>query len=88
MRTDSGPVHRGNSLLVQEYLAYLLQVRLKNPKSVERSRFRLNHLLLQAMQAPLQHAHSVQFPFSDYVRSRNFAQESQKKVVETAGAFL
>ena len=85
MRTDSGPVHRGNSLLVQEYLAYLLQVRLKNPKSVERSRFRLNHLLLQA---PLQHAHSVQFPFSDYVRSRNFAQESQKKVVETAGAFL
>jgi len=88
MRTDTGLVHRGNFLLVQEYLAYLLQVRLKNPKSVERYRFWLNHLLLWAMEVPLQKAHSIQSPFSDYVRSKNFAQESQKKIVETARAFL
>lgn len=88
MSTETGLVHRGNFLLVQEYLAYLLQVRLKNPKSVERYRFWLNHLLLWAMEVPLPRARSISPPFSDYVRSKNFAQESQKKIVETARAFL
>jgi len=88
METETGLVNRGNFLLVQEYLAYLLQVRLKNPKSVERYRFWLNHLLLWAMEVPLQKASSISTPFSDYVRSGNFAQESQKKIVETARAFL
>jgi len=88
MRTETGLVNRGNFLLVQEYLAYLLQVRLKNPKSVERYRFWLNHLLLWAMEVPLHGAFSITTPFSDYVRNKNFAQESQKKIVETARAFL
>lgn len=88
MRTESGLLFRGNFLLVQEYLTYLLQVRLKNPKSVERYRFWLNHLLLWAMEIPIQKAHLIQPPFSDYVRNKNFAQESQKKIVETARAFL
>jgi site-specific recombinase XerD len=88
MRTESGLVYRGNYLLVQEYLAYLLQVRLKNPKTVERYRSWLNHLLLWAMEVPLQKAPSISAPFSDYVRSKNFAQETQKKTVETARAFL
>ena len=88
MRTDTGLVHRGNFLLVQEYLAYLLQVKMKNPKSVERYRFWLNHLLLWAMEIPLERAHSIQVPFSDYIKGKNFAQESQKKMVETARAFL
>lgn len=88
MRTETGLVYRGNFLLVQEYLAYLLQVRLKNPKSVERYRFWLNHLLLWAMEVPFQKALSISTPFSDYVRSKNFAQESQKKIVDTARAFL
>ena len=39
MQSDPGLVYRGNFLLVQEYLAYLLQVKMKNPKSVERYRF-------------------------------------------------
>jgi len=81
-------VNRGNFLLVQEYLVYLLQVKMKNPKSVERYRFWLNHLLLWAMGVPFQKAHGIQPPFADYVRNRNFAQESQKKIVETARAFL
>src|SRR5512138_461217 len=88
MQSDTGLVYRGNFLLVQEYLAYLLQVKMKNPKSVERYRFWLNHLLLWAMEIPLQRASSISPPFSDYVRRKNFAQESQKKVVETARAFL
>ena len=88
MTTDTALIYRGNFLLVQEYLAYLLQVRLRNPKSVERYRFWLNHLLLWAMEVPLQKAPSISPPFPDYVRSRNFAQESQKKIVETARALL
>lgn len=88
MRNETRLVYRGNFLLVQEYLTYLLQVRLKNPKSVERYRFWLNHLLLWAMEIPLQKAPSIRLSFSDYVRSKNFAQESQKKIVETARAFL
>jgi len=88
MEIESRLVYRGNFLLVQEYLAYLLQVRQKNPKSVERYRFWLNHLLLWAMEVPLHRATSISPPFSDYVRSKNFAQESQKKIVETARAFL
>lgn len=88
MKTETGLVYRGNFLLVQEYLAYLLQVRMKNPKSVERYRFWLNHLLLWAMEVPLQKASSISTPFSDYIRSKDFAQESQKKIIETARAFL
>lgn len=56
MKAETGLVHRGNFLLVQEYLAYLVQVRLKNPKSVERYRFWLNHLLRWAMEVPIQKA--------------------------------
>ena len=88
MTTETGLVNRGNFLLVQEYLAYLLRVRLKNPKSVDRYRFWLNHLLRWAMEVPLQRAFSISTPFSDYVRRTNLAQESQKKIVETARAFL
>ena len=88
MKAETRLVYRGNFLLVQEYLAYLLQVRQRNPKSVGRYRFWLNHLLLWAMEVPLQRASSISTPFSDYVRRKNFAQESQKKIVETARAFL
>src|SRR6185436_20857268 len=88
MITESGLVHRGNFLLVQEYLLYLLQVRLKSPKSVERYRAWLTHLLLWAMEVPLPKVHSISITFADYVRGKNLAQESQKKIVETARAFL
>ena len=81
-------MYRRNFLLVQEYLTYLLQVRMKNPKSVKRYRFWLIHLLLWAMEVTLQKAPSISTLFSDYVRSKDFAQESQKKIVETARAFL
>ena len=88
MQSDTGLVYRGNFLLVQEYLAYLLQVKMKNPKSVERYRFWLNHLLLWAMEVPLQKAQFIKTPFADYVKHKKFAAESQKKIVETARAFL
>lgn len=88
MEAEIGVIYRGNFLLVQEYLAYLLKVRLKNPESVERYRFWLNHLLFWAMEVPLPKARSISTPFSDYVRSKNLSQESQKKTVETARAFL
>lgn len=88
MEAEIGVIYRGNFLLVQEYLAYLLKVRLKNPESVERYRFWLNHLLFWAMEVPLPKARSISTPFSDYVRSKNLSQESQKKTVETARTFL
>jgi len=82
MQSDTGLVYRGNFLLIQEYLTYLLQVKMKNPKSVERYRFWLNHLLLWAMEMPLQKAQFIKTPFADYVKHKKFAAESQKKIVE------
>jgi len=88
MRNETGLVYRGNFLLVKEYLAYLLQVRLKNPKSVGRYHAWLNHLLLWAMEVPFQKIRSISPSFSDYVKGKSLAQESQKKIVETARSFL
>ena len=81
-------VNRNNFLLVQEYLTYLLQIKNKNPKSVERYRFWLNHLLRWAMEIPLEKAHKIDIPFLAYTKELGFAQESQKKTIETARAFL
>lgn len=81
-------VNRNNFLLVQEYLTYLLQTKNKNPKSVERYRFWLNHLLRWAMEIPLEKAHKIDIPFLAYTKELGVAQESQKKTIETARAFL
>jgi site-specific recombinase XerD len=88
MQNNSELVHRENFLLVQEYLAYLLNKKRKNPKTVERYRFWLNHLLLWAMAVPFPRVATIKVEFSDYVKSKQFAKESEKKVVETARAFL
>ena len=81
-------INRSNFLLVQEYLTYLLQTKNKNPKSVERYRFWLYHLLRWAMETPLEKAHKIELPFLAYTKDLGLAQESQKKIVETARAFL
>jgi site-specific recombinase XerC len=81
-------INRANFLLVQEYLDYLLNTKNRNPKSVARYRFWLNHLLLWAMEKPLEKAHRIKKPFLTYARDLEMAQESQKKVLETARAFL
>lgn len=81
-------VNRNNFLLVQEYLTYLLQTKNKNPKSVERYRFWLNHLLRWAMEIPLEKVHKIDIPFLAYTKELGVAQESQKKTIETARAFL
>lgn len=81
-------IHRSNFLLVQAYLSYLLHTKNRNPKSVERYRFWLYHLLRWAMETPLEKANRIEIPFLAYARDLGMAQASQKKIVETARAFL
>jgi len=81
-------INRSNFLLVQEYVTYLLQTKNKNPKSVDRYRFWLYHLLRWAMETPLEKAHKIETPFLAYTKELDLAQESQKKIIETARAFL
>ena len=70
-------INRSNFLLVQEYLTYLLQTKNKNPKSVERYRFWLYHLLRWAMETPLEKAHKIETPISClYERFRTCSRRS------------
>lgn len=55
------------------------QYKNRNPNSVERYRFWLNHLLPCGMQAPLERAHRIKMPFLAYVKDLGIAQESQKR---------
>jgi len=81
-------VRRENYLIVQEYLEYLLNVKNRNSKSVERYRFWLRWLLLWAMEQPLEKADRIKPPFSHYISTLDLAPESQKKVMETVRAFF
>lgn len=73
--------------IVQDFLEYLCEKK-KDPKTVERYRSWLNHLLLWAMNTPLERFPSINPSFSSYVEALHLAQESQKKIVETARALL
>lgn len=87
MTTDSNLIYRGNYFLVQDFLKHL-DGKKKDPKTIERYRSWLNHLLLWAMDVPLERFPTIQPSFSSYVENLHLAQESQKKIVETARALL
>ena len=88
MNNSERMVHRDNYLIVQKYLEYLLNVKNRNPKSVERYRFWLRWVLLWAMEQPLEKADKVKPAFSHYINTLELAPESKKKVVETVRAFF
>jgi site-specific recombinase XerD len=81
-------VYRSNFLLLQEYSDYLLNVKSKNPKSVDRYGFWLRHLLLWAMDRPFETADTIKPPFVQAVNALKLAAESKKKIVETARSFF
>ena len=88
MNNSEHLVRRENYLIVQEYLEYLLNVKNRNSKSVERYRFWLRWLLLWTMEQPLEKADRIKPPFSQYISTLNLAPESQKKVMETVRTFF
>jgi len=81
-------INRSNFLLIGEYLNYLLAVKNRNKKSVDRYRFWLRHLLLWAMDRPFEMASKINPSFSQYVGDLTLAAESKKKIVETARSFF
>jgi len=81
-------IHRGNYLIIQEYLEYLFSVKNRNRKSVERYRFWLRRVLLWAMERPLEAADQIQPSFVQYVNKLDLAMESKKKIIETSRAFF
>lgn len=87
-------VNRTNYILVNEFLAFLREVKQLSPASVERYRFYLRHLLLWAMDTLLGKAHTIRPSFSAYVaalsspQGGSLAAETQKKIVETARQFF
>lgn len=88
MTTDANLIYRGNYFLVQDYLQYLHEKKKKDPKTIERYRSWPNHLLLWAMDKPLERFPIIQPGFSSHVENLHLAQESQKKIVETARELL
>jgi len=81
-------VNRDNFLTIREFLDYLLNVKNRNKKSVERYRFWLRHLLLWAMGRSFEMADRIKPSFSQYVNDLDLAPESKKKIVETARSFF
>ena len=83
---------RDNYILTQEFLAYLAES--VSPKSAERYRFYLRHLLLWAMDIPLSKASSIQPDFTSYVAGiaspggGSLARESRKKIFNLARQFF
>ena len=81
-------VNRSNFLLVEGYSEYLLNVKNRNPKSVDRYRFWLRHLLLWAMDRSFETADTIKPSFAQTVNGLALAAESKKKIVETARSFF
>ena len=83
-------INRQNYHWVNEFLAYLLDVKQRSPETIDRYRFFLRHLLLWAMQIPLTKANTITPVFNRYVGNskKPLALESQKKIIETARAFF
>lgn len=88
MSNPNSLINRSNFLLIGEYLNYLLAVKNRNKKSVDRYRFWLRHLLLWAMDRPFEMASKINPSFSQYVGDLILAAESKKKIVETARSFF
>jgi site-specific recombinase XerD len=76
-------VNRSNFLLVNEYLDYLLNMKNKSRKTVDRYRFWLRHLLFWAMDQPLTAADRIKPSFLQYVNNLDLALTSKKKIIET-----
>lgn len=81
-------INRNNYLIIREYLEYLLSIKNRDQKSVERYRFWLRHTLLWAMEHPLEIADQVRPPFVHYINNLELATESKKKIIETTRAFF
>jgi integrase len=83
-------INRNNYLWVNKYLDWLLNDRHRNVETVDRYKFWLRHLLLWAMEIPFTEAHKIKTSFSVFIEKadRPLAPESQRKIIETARAFL
>jgi integrase len=81
-------INRNNYLIIREYLEYLLSIKNRDRKSVERYRFWLRYTLHWAMEHPLETADQIRPPFVEYINHLNLAAESKKKIIETTRAFL
>lgn len=81
-------IHRNNYLIIREYLEYLLSIKNRDRKSVERYRFWLRHTLLWAMDHPLETADQIRPPFVQHINCLELATESKKKIIETTRAFF
>jgi len=81
-------INRSNYLIIKEYLEYLFSVKNRNKKSVERYRFWLRHVLLWAMEHPLEAADKIRPPFVQHINQLDLATESKKKIIETTRAFF
>jgi len=88
MKDTDRLINRDNFLIIGEYLDYLLSVKNRNKKSVERYRFWLRWLLLWAMDQPFELADRIKPTFSHFVSALELAAESKKKIVETARSFF
>lgn len=87
MKSEEKLICRENFLLTQDYLNHLLGKR-KKPQTVRRYRTWLNHLLLWAMDTPFEKADRIRISYLEHVKNLNLAPESEKKIIETARAFL
>lgn len=81
-------VNRNNYLIIRKYLEYLLSIKNRDRKSVERYRFWLRHTLLWAMEHPLETADQIRPPFVQHINCLELATESKKKIIETTRAFF
>lgn len=87
-------INRENYLLVKRYLAELAEEG-KNPKSLERYRFSLRHLLIWADETHLSKANTIRPGLILYVANlrgrrgeEHLAPESKKKIIENAVRFF
>lgn len=81
-------INRNNYLIIRKYLEYLLSIKNRDRKSVERYRFWLRHTLLWAMEHPLETADQIRPPFVQHINCLELATESKKKIIETTRAFF
>jgi len=88
MNNSDQLINRDNFLYIREFLDYLLNVKSRNKKSVERYQFWLRHLLLWAMERSFDTANRIKPAFPQYVNDLELAPESKKKIVETARSFF
>jgi integrase len=87
-------VNRTNYLWVNEFLLFLREVKQVSPASAERYRFYLRHLLLWAMDTPLNKVSALRPTFPVYVgalvspQGERLAATSQKKIIEVSRQFF